>query len=59
MLFCIYYIFFFFKFDFFFQVHYILNEIITGGLVAETTIPNILKAFEEQKKLEKNEVRLT
>lgn len=43
----------------FFQVHYILNEIITGGLVGETTIPNILKAYEEQKKLEKNEVRLT
>lgn len=39
-------------------MHYILNEIVTGGLVAETAIPNILKAFEEQKKLEKNEVSI-
>ncbi|XP_054723141.1 AP-3 complex subunit sigma-2-like [Uloborus diversus] len=38
------------------KVHHVLNEIITGGLVAETTMPNILQAFEEQKKLEKNEI---
>ncbi|CAL1292007.1 unnamed protein product [Larinioides sclopetarius] len=38
------------------QVHYVLNEIIIGGLVIENSIPNILQALDEQKKLEKNEV---
>ncbi|XP_035212888.1 AP-3 complex subunit sigma-2-like isoform X2 [Stegodyphus dumicola] len=38
------------------KVHYVLNEIITGGLVAEDKMPNILQAIEDQKKLEKNEI---
>ncbi|CAL1292009.1 unnamed protein product [Larinioides sclopetarius] len=38
------------------QVHYVLNEIIIGGLVIENSIPNILQALDEQKKLEKNEI---
>ncbi|CAL1292008.1 unnamed protein product [Larinioides sclopetarius] len=38
------------------KVHYVLNEIIIGGLVIENSIPNILQALDEQKKLEKNEI---
>ncbi|GIY15914.1 AP-3 complex subunit sigma-2 [Caerostris extrusa] len=38
------------------KVHYVLNEIIVGGLVIEHSLPNILQAIEEQKKLEKNDI---
>ncbi|KAG8201312.1 hypothetical protein JTE90_016792 [Oedothorax gibbosus] len=38
------------------KVHYVLNEIIIGGLVMENSKTDILKNIEEQKKLEKNEI---
>lgn len=38
------------------QVHYVLDEIIIGGLVYENSMSNILNVLEEQKKLEKNEI---
>ncbi|XP_015905805.1 AP-3 complex subunit sigma-2 [Parasteatoda tepidariorum] len=38
------------------KVHYVLNEIVSGGLVLENSMSSILQAFEEQKKLEKNEI---
>ena len=39
-----------------FQVHYILNELVMGGMVLETNMTEILSRIEEQNKLEKQEV---
>lgn len=41
----------------FFQIHYILNELVMGGMVLETNMTEILSRIEEQNKLEKQEVR--
>ena len=41
------------------QVHYILNEIVMGGMVLETNTSEILTRIEEQNKLEKSEVMPT
>ena len=40
------------------QVHYILDEIVIGGLVLDTNIANILEATRDQDKLHKNSVSL-
>lgn len=40
-----------------FQIHYILNELVMGGMVLETNMTEILSRIEEQNKLEKQEVR--
>jgi len=37
------------------KVHYVLDEIVMGGMVLETNLPDILDAVEFQNKLEKNE----
>ena len=39
-----------------FQVHYILNELVMGGMVLETNMTEILLRIEEQNKIEKEEV---
>lgn len=39
-----------------FQIHYILNELVMGGMVLETNMTEILSRIEEQNKLEKQEV---
>ena len=39
-----------------FQVHFILNELVMGGMVLETNMTEILTRIEEQNKLEKEEV---
>ena len=39
-----------------FKVHYILNELVMGGMVLETNMSEILTRIEEQNKLEKQEV---
>lgn len=39
-----------------FQVHYILNELVMGGMVLETNMTEILSRIEDQNKLEKQEV---
>ena len=38
------------------QVHYILQEIVMGGMVLETNMSEILTHIEAQNKLEKSEV---
>ena len=38
------------------KVHYILNELVMGGMVLETNMTEILTRVEEQNKLEKEEV---
>lgn len=38
------------------QVHYILNELVMGGMVLETNMTEILSRIEDQNKLEKQEV---
>lgn len=38
------------------QVHYILNELVMGGMVLETNMNEILTRIEDQNKLEKQEV---
>lgn len=38
------------------KVHYILNELVMGGMVLETNMTEILTRIEEQNKLEKQEV---
>ena len=38
-------------------MHYILQELVMGGMVLETNMTEILTRIEEQSKLEKNEVR--
>ena len=40
----------------FLQVHYILNEIVMGGMVLETSMTEIITRTEEQNRLEKQEV---
>ena len=39
-------------------MHFILNELVMGGMVLETNMTEILTRIEEQNKLEKEEVRL-
>ncbi|KYN36291.1 AP-3 complex subunit sigma-2 [Trachymyrmex septentrionalis] len=39
------------------KVHYILNELVMGGMVLETNMTEILTRIEDQNKLEKQEVR--
>ena len=41
-----------------FQVHYILAELVMGGMVLETNMTEIITRIEEQAKLEKQEVRV-
>ena len=41
-----------------FQVHFILNELVMGGMVLETNMTEIMSRIEEQNKLEKEEVRM-
>lgn len=38
------------------RVHYILNELVMGGMVLETNMTEILSRIEDQNKLEKQEV---
>lgn len=38
------------------QVHYILAELVMGGMVLETNMTEIITRIEEQAKLEKQEV---
>lgn len=38
------------------KVHYILNELVMGGMVLETNMTEILMRIEDQSKLEKQEV---
>nr|CAI5825004.1 unnamed protein product [Callosobruchus analis] len=38
------------------KVHYILNELVMGGMVLETNMTEILTRIEEQNKMEKQEV---
>ena len=40
------------------QVHWILNELVMGGMVLETNMSEIMLRIEEQNKIEKEEVRL-
>lgn len=40
------------------KVHYILNELVMGGMVLETNMNEILSRIEDQNKLEKQEVHL-
>ena len=40
------------------KVHYILNELVMGGMVLETNMTEILTRVEEQNKIEKEEVIL-
>lgn len=39
------------------KVHYILNELVMGGMVLETNMTEILTRIEDQNKLEKQEVK--
>ncbi|XP_059469044.1 AP-3 complex subunit sigma-2 isoform X1 [Neocloeon triangulifer] len=41
------------------KVHYILNELVMGGMVLETNMSEILTRVEEQSKLEKQEAGIT
>ena len=40
------------------QVHFILNELVMGGMVLETNMTEIMLRIEEQNKIEKEEVRI-
>lgn len=40
------------------KVHYILNELVMGGMVLETNMNEILSRIEDQNKLEKQEVSI-
>lgn len=40
----------------FLQVHYILNELVMGGMVLETNMTEIFTRIDEQNKLERQEV---
>ena len=40
-------------------MHYILNELVMGGMVLETNMNEILTRIEEQNKLEKQEVDIS
>eukprot|EP01089_Gocevia_fonbrunei_P010879 TRINITY_DN23883_c0_g1_i1.p1 TRINITY_DN23883_c0_g1~~TRINITY_DN23883_c0_g1_i1.p1 ORF type:complete len:168 (-),score=14.05 TRINITY_DN23883_c0_g1_i1:38-541(-) len=37
------------------KVHFILDEIVMGGMVLETSLPTIIHSIEEQNKIEKTE----
>lgn len=39
------------------KVHYILNELVMGGMVLETNMTEIITRIEDQNKIEKQEVR--
>ena len=39
------------------KVHFILNELVMGGMVLETNMTEIMLRIEEQNKIEKEEVR--
>jgi AP-3 complex subunit sigma len=39
------------------QVHYILNELVMGGMVLETNMSEIIARIEDQNRIEKQEVR--
>jgi len=41
------------------KVHYILNELVMGGMVLETNMSEILTRIEDQNKLEKQEVSIS
>jgi len=41
------------------RVHYILDEIVMGGMVLETNISSILQAINDQKKLHENSLKET
>ncbi|XP_066594885.1 AP-3 complex subunit sigma-1 isoform X2 [Prorops nasuta] len=41
------------------KVHYILNELVMGGMVLETNMTEILTRIEDQNKLEKQEAGIT
>jgi AP-3 complex subunit sigma len=41
------------------KVHYILNELVMGGMVLETNMTEILTRVEEQNKIEKDEAGLS
>ena len=41
------------------QVHWILNELVMGGMVLETNMSEIMLRIEEQNKIEKEEVSLS
>uniref|UniRef100_A0A1B6G903 AP complex mu/sigma subunit domain-containing protein n=1 Tax=Cuerna arida TaxID=1464854 RepID=A0A1B6G903_9HEMI len=41
------------------RAHYVLNEIVMGGVVQETNITEILARYEEQKQAELQETRIT
>ncbi|XP_076345932.1 AP-3 complex subunit sigma-2 or isoform X2 [Tachypleus tridentatus] len=41
------------------QVHYILNELVMGGMVLETNMTEIISRIEDQNKLEKQEAGLS
>ncbi|CAG0912671.1 unnamed protein product [Notodromas monacha] len=41
------------------KVHYILNELVMGGMVLETNVSEIVSRIEEQNKLEKDEAGLS
>ncbi|EEC03829.1 Ap-3 complex subunit sigma, putative [Ixodes scapularis] len=38
------------------KVHYILNELVMGGMVLETNMTEIITRIEDQSKIEKQEV---
>ena len=40
----------------FLKVHFILNEMIMGGMVLETNLQEIVSRFQEQQKIAKSEV---
>lgn len=40
------------------KVHFILNELVMGGMVLETNMNEILTRIEDQNKLEKQEVKV-
>lgn len=41
------------------QVHFILNELVMGGMVLETNMLEILTRIQEQDKIEKQEVSVS
>lgn len=47
----------FYLFPSFIQVHFILNEMVMGGMVLETNMTEIFTRIDEQNKLERQEVR--
>lgn len=41
------------------QVHYILNELVMGGMVLETNMTEIITRIEDQNKIEKQEAGIS